>query len=287
MGLMDLSHEELIKKATKYGVEGADEKTPKSLRKLIRKAREEKAAKETKKATKSGTSAWPKAWVENDMHSVYYQEIVGQQMPDNEKKAYRHLLRVIDDRAVKEEVPRPGAGGEPDCFGLYFHEALKTCVEQCPHMPLCKAIIEKRPELVKAAEELDAAAAEVDELSDEEKEEATKAHVKKSKKSKPKKEEKPKKRRRDDDDDAEVVKERRFVWCGHLSEFEDDLADDKDLAAIYKWMAKHTSKNDSVYFTTDELADQFKRYGYDDPRAAAKEQIKFLREADALRKVKA
>jgi len=259
MGLKDLSRKQLEKKAVGLGVEFTAKTSDVRLRNGVRVAFKAMKGKPSKKG-RSGVwvEVWPKEW-SPDVREEYYAKIVGGPMPTDEKKAYAKLVAEIDRVAPTEEVPRL-VGKTPDCFGIYFSDGLKSCMNDCPHMPLCKRIVELRPDLKKLAEGLDSAAddAEGVEVGDVEAAERTSKKVKKTAPAaKASKAEKVVK-----SDGPPVI-----VMTKSAAFFE---IEDPDLAKIYKWMA---SRGERGFLESELVA---KLGAWDDPEAFAAETVRFL-----------
>jgi hypothetical protein len=243
--LRDLSREELEAKALKLGVEFTsktpDERLIKRIRVALEAVRSEKAGRKS--------AVLPADW-SPDMLSEYYQQIVGHARPLDDGEAYARLLKVCDEKAKTEKVPRE----KGDCFGLFFDPNLKlSCMGKCPHMPLCKRVMELRPDLKTLAEELDRAVDEAEKVTPEEAAAAVKPATKPAKV----KAEKPKK--------AEKVPE-LYRLKAELSAYNLE----PDLLKVYKWMKKQRG------FSADDLRGQLAAAGYPDPKSFARETIDWL-----------
>jgi hypothetical protein len=263
MALKDLNRDELEAKALRLGVDFTSKTSDIKLRKRCRIAM--KALKREK--LKATSAVWPKAWA-SDMREEYYAKIVGKPMPPHEEKAYAHLLKVIDERAAKEKIPQMN-GKEPDCFGLYFAGSLKSCMTQCPHMPLCKRIVETRPELQKLADELDNAADEVDKLSDKDREDLVKASTKKTKTKKDSKVSNASKPKRVAALESTVKVPKLYVMFGRARDY---VLDDKDLRNVYVWMESMKSRG----FTRRALIARLYAAGFEEPESLARETLDWL-----------
>ena len=267
MALKDLDRDALEAKAVKLGVEYTRKTSDVRLRNRIRAAlRQGKVGSKVK----SRSSVVPKEWAPG-MLATYYTQIVKRPMPSNEEKAYAHLMKVIDSSAETETVPRL-SGKAPDCFGLFFSEKLDVCMHQCPDMPLCRRIVETRPELRKIADEIDEAADAVDKLSDEEIKDAKKV---KTKKKKSKEKAQSKKTKRGEVEQKVVGTKKTYIMLGSLEDYDVD----EGLQESYKWMVQRKSKG----FTRSELVAKLEKAGYRDSLSLAKETIAWLLEEGDLK----
>lgn len=270
MKLQDLSRVELEATARKLAIKVAPKMTDVALRNAIRAARKAGSNAEAEKG-KRGGAVWPADWPA-EMRAVYYEQIVGKPMPDDVDAAYRHLLKVIDAK-VPDATPGQHPDGAPDCYALYFNTAHTTCMTICPHMPLCKSVCERRPELAHLAEHVSDAIDEASKLSDAEKAEGAKlAHGGKTLKvskaggrAKPAPKAKP----------AAPTKEDRFMTTAKFASAMAKLDDDRSMRTVYRWMQKAKT------FSAAELAEQFAKF-YPDDADITPATIAWLRSEKAI-----
>lgn len=199
------------------------------------------------KKNKSKQLKIPNDW-SSDMLSTYYTRIVGGTVPDSKQEMYKKLVKTVDLMAPAAKVPKM-VGGEPTCFGLYFSTKLRSCMLACPHMPLCRRVIELRPDLKKLAKELDTAADEVDKLTSDDIKEIKKSTTKRKIKK---------------DSKTSI-----YIVVKSMRKYKSMLP--KELYVLYQWMESRKKG-----FTTKELINQFSKEQYKTPIKLAKETIAYL-----------
>lgn len=226
------------------------------------------AGKKGGKKRKQKGSLWPADW-DPEHRAAYYLQICRSEMPDDETEAYTQLVETIDE-LIPDAAPEPLEAGGFDCKGLYFEPKSQQCMHACPEMPLCRAICERRPELVQLAKATSESKKDIDQATDAELRAALEAQAEYEGEAKKPAKKKSKKK---------AQRQQQYQWGPFKALRYKEAIDDDEIFSVYKWMKRTksftrgqlVSQFAAITDEADELADETIAYLIEDGGLTAKE----------------